>query len=332
MIVRFLGPYSKEHRTDFYAFLFSSVRRVLSAFPLFESAIVMVTRIKKKPVEELDKLVDSVLAPHIPPVAKVKPGEVLEVETWDALTGVTNPVTGPLEVEGAEIGDTLVVEILDIEMPEKGVTAIIPGFGGLEGWLNLMEPRSKESEIKDGVIRYVADDGRVIELEAAPFIGTIGVSPDFEAITTLSPGRHGGNMDCADVCPGNKLMLPVLRPGALLGLGDVHAVQGDGEVCGVAVEIPAVVSLRLSLEKGRRIGWPRIEASGEIMTVGSARPLEDAARHAFREMVEWMAADYGWERDDAYMFLSLAARCRIAQMVDPLYTVVVKLDKRYLER
>jgi acetamidase/formamidase len=123
----------------------------------------------------------------------------------------------------------------------------------------------------------------------------------------------------------------VFRPGALFALGDVHAVQGDGEVCGVAVEIPAVVTLKLGLKKGRTIGWPRVESDGEIMTVGSARPLEDAARQAFREMVDWMASDYGWEREDAYMFLSLAARARIAQIVDPLYTVVVKLDRKYLE-
>ncbi|UCD43794.1 MAG: acetamidase/formamidase family protein [Candidatus Bathyarchaeota archaeon] len=291
----------------------------------------MVRRIERKPVEKLDRLVDSVLGPHVPPIASVKPGEVVEVETWDALTRVTNPVTGPIEIEGAERGDTLVVEIMDIEMPDKGVTAIVSGFGALEGWLNLFEPRRKECEIRDGMIHYVTEDGRTLEIEADPFIGTIGVSPYFEAITTLSPGTHGGNMDCPDIRPGNTLMLPVFRPGALFALGDVHAVQGDGEVCGVAVEIPAVVTLRLGLEKDRTIGWPRVESDDEIMTVGSARPLEDAARQAFREMVDWMASDYGWEREDAYMFLSLAARARIAQIVDPLYTVVVKLDRRYLE-
>ncbi len=138
-------------------------------------------------------------------------------------------------------------------------------------------------------------------------------------------------MDCPDVRPGNRLMLPVTRPGALFGLGDVHAVQGDGEVCGVAVEVDAVVTLKFDLEKGRKIDWPRVESPAEIMTVGSARPLEDAARLAFREMVDWMASDYGWVREDAYMFLSVAARARIAQIVDPLYTVVVKLDKSFLE-
>jgi len=290
----------------------------------------MVRRIKRKPQDDLEYTVDSVLGPHAEPVAKVKTGEVVEVETWSALSKVTNPVTGPIEIKGAEPGDTLVVEVLSIELPGEGTTSIIPGFGALEGWLNLMEPRSKTSEIRDGMINYVTDGGRTIPLKADPFIGTIGVSPAFEAITTLAPGPHGGNMDCPDIRPGNSLMLPVFRQGALFGLGDVHAVQGDGEVCGVAVEVDAVVTLSFGLEKGREIAWPRIESQEEVMTVGSARPLEDAARHAFREMVNWMVSEHGWARDDAYMFLSLAARARIAQIVDPLYTVVVKLKKSHL--
>ena len=290
----------------------------------------MVVRIKKKPAEELDFLVDSVLDPHTPPLARVEPGETLEIETWSALTRVTNPVTGPIYVEGTEPGDALVVEVLDIELPGHGTVAIIPGFGSLEGWLRLLEPRRKTCAISDGRIAYETDDGRTLKIAADPFIGTIGVSPEFEAITSLSPGRHGGNMDCPDVRPGNRLLLPVFRPGALFKLGDVHAVQGDGEVCGVAVEVDAVVTLKLGLRKGWTIGWPRIESPDEIMTVGSARPLEDAARYAFREMVEWMASDHGWERDDAYMFLSLAAKARIAQIVDPLYTVVAKLKKKYV--
>jgi acetamidase/formamidase len=291
----------------------------------------MTRRITKKPEEELDALLDSVLDPRTPPIANVKPGETVEVETWSALAKITNPCTGPLYIEGAEPGDTLVVEIVDIELPGEGTVAILPGFGSLEGWLNLMEPRRKVCAIEKGTITYVRDDGKKLELEADPFIGTIGVAPEVEAVSSLTPGRHGGNMDCPDIRPGNKLLLPVTRPGALFKLGDVHAVQGDGEVCGVAVEVDAVVTLRFGLRKGWTINWPRIEAPDEIMTVGSARPLEDAARHAFREMVEWMVADHGWVRDDAYMFLSLAAKARIAQIVDPLYTVVAKLSKGYME-
>jgi len=308
----------------------------------------MVKRIAKKPQDELTAWDNSTLNPRTEPVARVKPGETVEVETWDAYGGVVsprrtfqqavemgavgalNPVTGPIYVEGAEPGGTLVVEILDIELPMWGGSSIIPGFGALEGWLNLMEPKTKISYIEKDEIVYEADHGATVKIPVDPFIGTIGVSPPYEAIQTLAPGPHGGNMDCPDVKPGNKLYLPVSQPGALFGLGDVHAVQGDGEICGTAVEIGAVVKLRFQVQKNT-IAWPRIESPEQIMTVCSARPLEDAARLAYRELIGWMVEDYGWERDDAYIFLSLACKARIAQIVDPLYTVAAKLDKKYLK-
>ncbi len=307
----------------------------------------MIKRVEKKPQNQLTATGNSTLNPFTEPVARVKPGEVIEVSTWDAyggiisptrtfqeatemgLAGALNPVTGPIYVEGAEPGDTLAVEILDIELPEWGGSSIIPGFGALEGWLNLMESRTKISYIKNDKIFYKTDHGKAIELDAEPFIGTIGVSPAYEAIQTLAPGSHGGNMDCPDVKPGNTLYLPVTQRGALFGLGDVHAVQGDGEICGTAVEIAAIVKLRFSIMK-KTISWPRVESEDMIMTVCSARPLEDAARLAYRELINWMVSDYGWDRDDAYMFLSLAVKARIAQIVDPLYTVVAKLPKKYL--
>jgi len=291
----------------------------------------MVRRIERKDKNELTFLEDSTLGPYTSPIATVATGETIEIETWNALTKVTNPVTGPLEVEGAEPGDTLVVDLLEIELPDEGVTSIIPGFGALEGWLNLFEPKEKRPSIKEGLVEFQTENGNKIELPVNPFIGTIGVSPAYESINTLTPGRHGGNMDCADVRPGNKLMLPVSRRGALFSLGDVHAIQGDGEICGTAVEVDAVVKLKFDLIRQKTIGWPRIESESDFMAVGSAKPLEDAARQAFRELIEWMKDDYGWQREDAYMFLSLASKARIAQIVDPLYTVVAKISKKYME-
>ncbi len=310
--------------------------------------IVMVTRIPKVPFDRLTPSGTSTLSPFNKSIARVKPGDEVEIETWDAFGGCitetqtrqqalekgvkvpVNPITGPVYVEGAEPGDTLTVEILGIELPDSGTTTISPGFGSLEGWLNLMAPRTKISKIKAGKVLYKTDSGKVVEVPADPFIGTIGNSPVYEAINTLTPGPHGGNMDCPDIRPGNTLHLPVNQPGALFGLGDVHAVQGDGEVGGSAIEVPAVVKLRFGIKKGYAIAWPRVESSDEIMTVCSAKPLEDAARLAYRELVNWMVRDYGWNRDDAYMFLSIAAKSRIAQIVDPLYTVVAKLPKKYL--
>ena len=137
-------------------------------------------------------------------------------------------------------------------------------------------------------------------------------------------------MDAADVGPGNTLYLPVNVPGALLYLGDGHAAQGDGEVCGVATEIPTRGILTVDLIKGRTVGTPRVESDEYIMAVGSARPMEDAARIAFYELVMWLESDYGMERLLAYQLCSQIARVRLANMVDILYSVVAKYPKSHL--
>jgi acetamidase/formamidase len=310
----------------------------------------LVRRIRKTPWKKLSFARDCTLGSLNEPVATIRPGETVEVETWDASGNVVrsdqtleealqkglrrygNPITGPIFVEGAESGDALKVEIIDIKVPEVGWTCVMPGSGGLEGWLQLSSPLTKFSKISDGKIIYTLNDRRTIEIPARPFIGTIGVSPEFGTVLTVVPGRHGGNMDVSDVCGGNTLYLPVAVDGALLGLGDVHAVQGDGEICGTAVEVFSKVILRVELEKNKKLDWPRIESKEEIMTVCSARPLEDAVRLAFLELIKWLETDYGFERYDAYMFLSLAARARIAQIVDPLFTVVAKLPKKMLPK
>jgi len=284
------------------------------------------------------------------PVAKITPGETVEVETWDARGDIvrpgqtlsdavqkgiqryTNPITGPIYVEGAKSGDVLKIEIIDISIPDIGWTAVIPGFGGLEGWLQFSPPATKFSKIKAGKIIFALNDGRIIEIPTKPFIGTIGVSPEFEVVSTVVPGKHGGNMDVPDISVGNTLYLPVSVDGALLGLGDVHAVQGDGEICGTAMEVSSMVTLKVGLEKNKKLSWPRIESKDEIMTICSAKPLEDAFRLAFLELIKWLETDYGFERNDAYMFLSLAATARIAQIVDPLFTVVAKLPKNRLPK
>ena len=137
-------------------------------------------------------------------------------------------------------------------------------------------------------------------------------------------------MDAADVCPGNTVFLPVKVDGALLYVGDGHAAQGDAEVCGVAAEIPTLGVLSVDLIKGRTIGTPRVESEDYIMTVGSARPMEDAARIAFYELVMWLESDYGMERLLAYQLCSQIARVRLANMVDILYSVVAKYPKSHL--
>lgn len=310
----------------------------------------MVRRIRKTPLEKLSFIKNCTLGPLNMSVATIVSGEVVEVETWDALGNVVNPdqtleevlqrelvlyenpITGPIYVKGAKPGDTLSIEVVDIETPDMGVTVVIPGFGGLEGWLHPSPPLTKFSKIIHGKATYTLNDGREINIPVKPFIGTIGVSPASEAISTITPGRHGGNMDVPDICPGNKLYLPVEVEGALVGVGDVHAVQGDGEICGTAIEIPSIVTMKIDLIKNKKINWPRIESPDEIMTICSARPLEDAVRLAFLELIRWLEEDYSIERYDAYMFLSLAAKMRLAQIVDPLFTIVAKLPKTLLPR
>ena len=134
------------------------------------------------------------------------------------------------------------------------------------------------------------------EIPWAPFFGTIGTAPHIEAISSLAPGAHGGNMDVPDVTVGNTIHLPVHHPGALFYTGDAHAAQGQGELCGVALEIAARGIFTFDVIKGKAIDWPRIVSPTAIMVVGSARPMEDAARIAYTELVKWLVADFGFDR------------------------------------
>lgn len=293
-----------------------------------------------------------VIGPYQAPIAHVRPGETFQVTTLDAFENridspkvdlreiiklpYVNPCTGPIFVDGAAPGDTLAVRIDGIKIPrDYAVSCLIPEFGGLCGTVFtrvLNEPLPQRVLIhpitKDGLVHDRALKIPAIPIE--PFYGTIGTAPTIEAISTLSPGFHGGNMDAADVCPGNTVYLPVNVPGALLFIGDGHAAQGDAEVCGVAAEIPTTGTLTIDVIKGRAVRTPRIENGEFLMSVGSARPMEDAARIAFYDLVTWLSADYGFERMSAYQLCSQVARVRVANMVDILYSVVAKFPKRYL--
>jgi len=295
-----------------------------------------------------------VLGPYRSPIATVSPGETFTVETLDAFGGrvtsqdtppsqvlalpYVNPVTGPIYIQGAEKGDTLAVTIVDIKASRDfGVSATIPEFGGLCGTFltrTLNEPLEERVWVHPiGPSGIVFDPGLDIPaIPFEPFYGTIGTSPELEAISTLAPGFHGGNMDAPDMCPGNTAYFPVNVPGALLHLGDGHAAQGDGEVSGVAVEIPTVGTISVDLIKGRSIVTPRVENPEYIMVVGSARPMEDAARIAFYELVRWLEQNYEIDQLSAYQLCSQVAKVRLANMVDILYTIVAKFPRKYLPR
>lgn len=295
-----------------------------------------------------------VIGPYQEPIARVTPGETVQISTLDAfgnlidspdldLTDIiqlpfVNPCTGPIYVEGAEPGDTLAVTIDSIEITrDYAVSCLIPEFGGLCGTpftrvLNVPLPQRIMLHSLDATEMVYDPNLNILPIPVEPFYGTIGTSPSLEAISTLSPGFHGGNMDAADICPGNTVYLPVNVPGALLFLGDGHAAQGDGEVCGVAAEVPTTGTLTIDVIKNRVTSTPRVESDDFIMSIGSARPMEDAARIAFYDLVTWLATDYGFERLEAYQLCSQVAKVRLANMVDILYSVVAKFPKRYLIR
>ena len=237
-------------------------------------------------------------------------------------------------MEGAEKGDCLAVHIRSIKPrgPQPvGTTCLLPEFGGLVGTgqtalLNAPLPeRVKKLRVDEQGV-YWSDR---ITLPYEPFIGTIGTSPEIEAISSLQPDYYGGNIDLPDVGPGAIIYLPVNTKGALLYLGDCHAVQGDGELCGVALEIPATVEIQVDLIKDHAIGWPRLETETFLMTIGSARPMEDA-RIAYRELVRWIAPELGVGEDEAYFLLTMCGKVRLGNMVDPKYTLGASIAKKYL--
>jgi len=292
-----------------------------------------------------------VYGPYVDPVIEVEPGTLVTVETHDAFEGritsecdkpseilnfpFLNPQTGPIAVKGATKGDCLAVRILSITPrgPQPvGTTCLIPEFGGLVG---TGQTAMLNAPLAEKVKKLRVDAGGVywsdkITLPYEPFIGTIGTSPEIEAISSLQPDYYGGNMDLPDIGPGAVIYLPVNAPGALLYLGDCHAVQGDGELCGVALEIPATVEIQIDLIKTHAIAWPRLETEAFLMTIGSARPLEDAARIAYRELVRWVSADTGMAEDEAYMLLTMCGKVRLGNMVDPKYTIGASIARRYV--
>lgn len=293
-----------------------------------------------------------VYGPYAKPVLTVDPGAVISAETHDAFEGkikhetdkpseilnfpYLNPQNGPIYVNGAEKGDVLAVYIKSIvpRGPQPvGTTCLITEFGGLvaTGDTALLNPplpeKVKKLEVTvEGGVKW----SDKITLPYDPFIGTIGVSPEIEAISSLQPDYYGGNMDLPDVGVGAVIYLPVNTPGALLYLGDCHACQGDGELCGVALEHPTVTTVQVDLIKNWSFKWPRLETDKFIMTIGSARPMEDASRIAYRELIRWMAADYGFDEMEAYMLLTQCGRVRLGNMVDPKYTLGASILKTYL--
>jgi acetamidase/formamidase len=257
--------------------------------------------------------------------------------------GHDNPQTGPFFIEGSQPGDTLAVRILKLEPARSyAVSAFSPGFGAMVGndqtaMLGTELPEATwryDVDAKRNVARTVSGDGKhAWEVPLAPFLGCLGVAPaEGEVRSTTVPGPFGGNMDCPEVCAGNTIYLGVNMPGGLLSCGDGHYAMGEGEIIGGAIEGAMNVDLVVDLIKGEKTPVPRIENSREIMFVGSGRPLEDAARVAFKAMIGWVRRASGLSEVDAYQFVSQNAKAPIIQIVDPEYTVLVKIQKDRVPR
>jgi len=299
----------------------------------------------------------------VAPLVSVRPGTVVSTWTLDCFAGrVTstsdlvsevcdprylNPQTGPFYVEGAEPGDTLVVHFRSItprpatDGALRGVSTTVPLFGSLTTTpytAMLHDPLPELTWIYEidndaGLVRYDARDSSVqIDLPLDPMHGTVGVAPPLgEARSSLTPGSWGGNMDTPEMRAGTTCYLGVNVEGALFSLGDGHARQGEGETCGVAVECPMDTELVLDLVKGGPpTPWPRLEDDTYLMSVGSARPLEDAFRIAHTDMVRWIQELTGLSAMDSYQLVSQAALTPIANVVDTNYSVVCKVAKQHL--
>jgi len=254
--------------------------------------------------------------------------------------GHDNPQTGPFYVDGAEPSDTLAIHINKLEPArDHGISSSFPGFGALNATDRTamlggdLPEKVWFYEVSNGVARTHSLDGKKTwEVPLAPFLGCLGVAPFGEARSTIVPDSFGGNMDCPEVRAGNTVYLGVKVPGGLLSFGDGHYAMGEGEIIGTAIEGAMNVDITVDLIKHRETAWPRIENSDWIMTLGAARPLEDAARIAFREMVRWVQDLSGLSEMDAYEFVSQNARAPLIEMVDPEYTVLVKIEKKRLPK
>jgi len=303
------------------------------------------------------------------PILEVRPGEEFTLETEDAFGGkikqntdlpvierlsglhrmppYLNPLVGPVYIDGAARGDVVVEDIHEIEPQDEGVTVVVKGFGPLAdsaSWPECHGPHTRVLPYERGSSGKFSD-GQVIFNERlswpmSPFMGCIGVAPDFEEVSSLvgpydgqATGGFGGNWDSRDVKQGNRIYLPVYNEGALLYLGDMHASQGDAEWTGTAVETRGELRVSCELIKKKIIPYPRIETPRSIIQLNNGRPLERSISQAWIWMMSRLVDEFKFSQIDAYQFISCCpdARIHVYQMIpDNWYTVGVEIPKAYL--
>ncbi|WP_067494329.1 acetamidase/formamidase family protein [Actinoplanes sp. TFC3] len=290
-----------------------------------------------------------------PPLAVLHPGDVVRTSTEDCFGGAVrsvedlpsrvcdwfNPVTGPFFVEGAEPGDTLALHFAEINPARDwGMSATFPHFGALTTThaTAMLHPPLEERvwrydiDTTAGIVRYHARRSAVtVDLPLDPMLGTVGVAPAAgEVRATIVPDAHGGNLDVPELRPGTTVYLGVNVPGALFAFGDGHARQGQGEVCGVAVETAMNVTVAIGLIKDTPTPWPRFETDKRLLSIGSARPLEDAYRISQHDLITWVSNLSGLELLDAYQLVSQAGQSAPGNVCDPNYTMHAAIIKNLL--
>ena len=274
-------------------------------------------------------------APKMVPAMTVEAPETVVFETLDALGGQLqvetdklldldfariNPATGPIFIKGAQPGDTLMVQVHGIELPQQGVIVTGPGMGVLKD--EMKTHVTKILPLGNGSVRF----GN-LALPAAPMIGVIGVAPEKEAFPTGTAHRHGGNMDTKEVGPGATVYLPVFQRGAMLAMGDVHAVMGDGEVCVSACEVSAIITVEIDIIKGKAMEWPVVETKDGIYILVSLPTIEEALVEATRQAAAFLGDRQELSFEEATMLASLAVDLRVSQLVDPNKTAKAYIPK-----
>jgi amidase len=275
------------------------------------------------------------------PAASCKPGETVVFETQDCFSNqiqtedvlfettdwdTVNPATGPLEIEGAEPGDTLKVEIKKMDLNDHGVMVAVPEMGFLNNFI-------EESETKIITIeqnKAVFSDK--IKINLNPMIGVIGCSPgkDEEAVPCGTPASHGGNMDTKVITEGSTLYFPVKVSGAMLAMGDLHAAMGDGEVVISGVEIAGEVTVKVDVIKGKEITDPMVERNDAFYTIASGPILDAAAKKAADNMFTFLKQRLDLENNELAMLMSVICDLQVSQVVDPEKTARMRVDKKAL--
>jgi amidase len=264
--------------------------------------------------------------PDLEPVLEVEPGATVTFETNDCFTGqiqseddlVTeidleriNSATGPVAVRGAEPGDSLIVEILDVRPIEWGVATLIPGFGQLIE--HVQAPLTRKFDVIDGEIRM---NDRV-RFPARPMVGVVGVATDGDTLSNGLAGRHGGNLDDHLHGKGARIYFPVRQPGAMFAVGDMHASMGDGEVCFTGVEIAGEIDVRFDLLKGKQATWPVTELRDRWVPHATADQYDEALKLCTEEAAKLLVDEWEFSMEDAFIFLSVACDAGVAQACKP---------------